>query len=98
MLNSLPSGRTTLVTRPRLAPLLAIPSIVTVISSPTLNDLAVIPKLISVDGAFHSPIHCTTSPFSSLASNFRKEWGLVQRHSVTTPLMVTVLLSYPAFP
>src|SRR5437773_854509 len=71
---------------------------VTVTSSPTLNDLAVMPKLISVDGLFHSPIHCTTLPFSSLASNFRNEWGYVQCHSVTTPSIVTVFLSYEAFP
>src|SRR5204863_9595256 len=98
ILNSWPSGSTTLMTRPRFAPLFASPVIVTVTSSPALNDLAVMPKLMSVDGLFHSPIHCTTLPFSSLESNFRNECGLVQRHSVTTPLIVTVLLSYEAFP
>src|SRR5262245_55927251 len=98
MLSSWPSGSTTLVTRARFAPFFDIPYIVTVTSSPALNDLAVMPKLISVDGAFHSPIQLTTLPFSSLESNLRKQCGLVQRHSVTAPLTVTVLVSYAALP
>src|SRR5207302_10492253 len=64
MLSSWPSGSMTLVTRPTGWPVLDIPVIVTVTSSPALNDFAVMPKLISVEGAFHSPSQCTTLPLS----------------------------------
>src|SRR6266704_7145872 len=98
MLSSCPSGSMTFVTRPTGCPVLDIPVMVTVTSSPALNDFAVMPKLIRVEGAFHSPSQCTKLPFSSLASNFRKVCGLVQTQAVTVPFTVTVLLSYAAFP
>src|SRR6267378_2159154 len=88
----------TLVIRPAGVPLFATADITTVTSSPALNVLAVKPKLTSVDGALFSQIQCTTLPFSSVTSTIRNECGFVHSHCVTFPLMVTVLLSYDAFP
>jgi hypothetical protein len=70
----------------------------TVTSSPGLNVFAVKPKLTRVDGALFSQTQCTMLPFSSFTWTFKKEWGFVQSHAVTVPLIVTSVLSYEAFP
>src|SRR5687767_16026082 len=77
---------------------LDVADITTVTSSPGLNVFAVKPKLTRVDGALFSQTQCTMLPFSSFTSTFKKEWGFVQSHAVTVPLIVTSVLSYEAFP
>src|SRR5579862_212026 len=73
-------------------------AITTVTISPGLKVFALKPKLISVEGAWFSQTQCVTLPLSSVTSTFKKVWGLVQSHAVTTPFMVTPFPSYDAFP
>src|SRR5258708_4632202 len=72
---------------------------VTVTSSPGLNVVLLQPSLTMSDGLVVSTAQCTAAPFSSFASNFKKQWGLDQIQSVTTTFKVTFLsVSYAAAP
>jgi hypothetical protein len=72
---------------------------VMVISSPGLNESRAQACLAISCGLLVSTTQWVSSPLSSFASNFRKQCGLAQSHSVTFPDTVTVLsLSYDAFP
>src|SRR3989442_86023 len=49
-------------------------------------------------GLWLSTAPCATLPLSSLTTNFRKQGGLDQFHSVTVPFSVRILSSKPAAP
>jgi hypothetical protein len=84
-------ARTTLRIRPTGAPFFT-GSTVTVTSSPALNEVRAQPLVVIETGFWVSAAHCLTIPLSSFASNFRKQCGLAQIHSVTTPFSV---ISFP---
>ena len=86
-----PFGRRTLRIRPTASPFLT-GSNLTVTSSPALNALLDHPRAVIATGFWVSTTQFRTAPVSSLASNFRKQCGLAQIHSVTTPLSV---ISFP---
>src|SRR5213079_3647644 len=66
-------------------------SIVTVTSSPALNDVRDHPRGVIDVGLCVSTAQFRTLPVSSFASNFRKQCGLLQIHSVTVPFNVISL-------
>src|SRR5207249_9770788 len=88
--NVWPLGSTTFRIRPTGAPLLTGWS-VTVTSSPALNEVRAHPRLVMSVGLLTSTAQFRTLPVSSFASNFRKQCGLAQIHSVTVPLSVSSL-------
>jgi len=47
-------------------------------------------KVLMSAGLLVSATQCTTPPLSSLTSNFRKQWGLAQNHSVTVPFRTSL--------
>src|SRR5712691_9144313 len=61
---------------------------VTVTSSPALNVCLLHPRSIMSGPLVVSVTQLTTLPLSSFTSNFRKQWGLAQNHSVTVPFIV----------
>src|SRR4029077_5711161 len=71
---------------------------VTVTSSPALNEVRAQPHWTMVDGACVSTAQWATLPLSFLTSNFRKQCGLDQTHSVTVPFNVMVFSSKLAVP
>src|SRR5216683_8328332 len=72
---------------------------VTVTSSPGLNECLLQPRLTMSDGLLASVTQCTTVLLSSFASNFRKQWGFAQNHSVTVAFTVIFFdVSYAAAP
>src|SRR5580700_4358580 len=73
--NVWPLGRTTLLRRPTGAPLFT-GCKVTVTASPALNEVRAQPSLVMSVGLLTSTAQFRTAPVSSLASNFRKQWGL----------------------
>src|SRR5262252_6974606 len=86
-----PFGSTTLLSRPTGAPLFTGCS-VTVTSSPNLNDVRAQPRRVMSVGLLTSTAQFRTPPVSSFASNFRKQCGFAQIHSVTVPLSVSSLV------
>src|SRR5205823_12014742 len=68
-------------------------SIVTVTSSPALNDVRDHPRGVIDVGLCVSTAQFRIVPVPSFASNFRKQWGLLQIHSVTVPFNVISLQS-----
>src|SRR6266571_4420967 len=86
--NVWPLGRITFLMRPTGAPLLTGCS-ATVTSSPALNDVRAQPRFVMSVGLLTSAAQFRTEPVSSFASNFRKQWGLAQIHSVTVPFKVS---------
>src|SRR5437867_2369618 len=74
------------------------PCKVNVTTSPDLNEVRVHPSALMVVGFWVSTAQFFTLPLSSLTSNFRKQWGLDQTHSVTVPFMVRILSSKLAAP
>src|SRR5713226_5655094 len=86
--NVWPLGRITFRMRPTGAPLLTGCS-ATVTSSPALNDVRAQPRFVMSVGLLTSAAQFRTEPVSSFASNFRKQWGLAQIHSVTVPFSVS---------
>src|SRR4029077_8365152 len=86
-----PPGRITLLRRPTGAPPLT-GCRVTVTSSPALNDVRAHPRAVMSVGLLTSTAQFRTVPVSSLASNFRKQWGFAQIHSVTGPFNVSSLV------
>src|SRR5262245_22179928 len=89
--NVLPSGSTTLRSRPIGAPFFT-GCRLTVTTSPTLNEERAQPRLVMSVGLLTSTAQFRTVPVSSIASNFRKQWGLAQIQSVTVPFSVKSLL------
>src|SRR6476660_2683444 len=85
-----PLGRTTVSSRP-IGWLFLTGSSVTVTSSPALNDVRDHPRCVIVVGVCVSTAQLRTFPVSSFASNWRKQWGLLQIHSVTVPFSVISL-------
>src|SRR5947209_14411080 len=85
--NVSPFGSTTRLRRPMGAPFLT-GCRVTVTSSPNLNDVRAQPSRVMSVGLLTSTAQLRTSPVSSFASNFKKQCGLAQIHSVTLPLSV----------
>src|SRR5712691_678844 len=83
-----PLGRITCLMRPTGAPFLTGCS-ATVTSSPALNDVRAQPRFVMSVGLLTSAAQFRTEPVSSFASNFRKQWGLAQIHSVTVPFKVS---------
>src|SRR5215831_3410492 len=83
--NVWPFGSTTLRNRPTGAPLFT-GCRVTVTSSPNLNDVRAQPRRVMSVGLLTSTAQLRTLPVSSFASNFRKQCGFAQIHSVTVPL------------
>src|SRR5439155_23698847 len=63
---------------------------VTVTSSPALKVCLLHPRSIMSGPLVVSVTQLTTLPLSSFTSNFRKQWGLAQNHSVTVPLRVSL--------
>src|SRR4030095_14975724 len=87
----LPSGSTTLRSRPMGAPFFT-GCRLTVTTSPTLNERRAQPRLVMSVGLLTSTAQFRTVPVSSIASNFRKQCGLAQIQSVTVPFSVKSLL------
>src|SRR5213593_4004655 len=85
-----PLGRMTCRIRPTGWPFLT-GSMVTVTSSPALNDDRDHPRPVIVVGPCVSTDQFRTPPVSSFALNFRKQCGLLQIHSVTVPFNVISL-------
>ena len=77
--------------RPTGAPLLTGCS-VTVTASPVLKDSRAQPLRDMSVGLPVSTTQLRTVPVSSLASNFRKQCGFAQIHSVTVPCRVSSLV------
>src|ERR1700726_3068505 len=93
-----PSASTTCSTRPTGAPFLTGMK-VTVTSSPGLNESLLQPRLTMSAGLLVGVAQCTMLLLSSFASNFRKQWGLAQNHSVTLAFTVIFfVVSYAAAP
>src|SRR5258708_3717422 len=85
--NVSPFASTTRLRRPSGAPFFTGCN-VTVTSSPNLNDDLAQPSRVMSVGLLTSTAQLRTSPVSSFASNFRKQCGLAQIHSVTLPFSV----------
>src|SRR6185503_11956201 len=83
-------GSSTVNIRPTGAPFFT-GSSVTVTASPGLNARRAKPRDSIVTGFCVSTAQFRMVPVSSFASNFRKQCGLAQIHSVTTPLSVISL-------
>ena len=83
-----PSGRVTLSIRATGAPFFA-GSTMTVTSSPALTIDRDRPRAVIETGFCVSATQFRTVPVSSIASNFRKQCGFAQIHSVTFPFSVT---------
>jgi hypothetical protein len=62
-------------------------STVAVTGSPTLNERRLQPRFTMSGGLLVSTTQFRTVPFASLTSNFRKQCGLDQTHSVTVPFI-----------
>src|SRR6185503_8920233 len=86
-LSVLPSGSATVRSRPMGAPFFT-GCRLTVTVSPTLNELRAQPRLVMSVGLLTSTAQLRTPPVSSIASNFRKQCGFAQIHSVTVPFSV----------
>src|ERR1044071_2091466 len=86
-LSALPSGSVTVRSRPIGAPFFT-GCRLTVTMSPTLNEDRAQPRLVMSVGLLTSTAQLRTVPVSSIASNFRKQCGLAQIHSVTVPFSV----------
>src|SRR5207237_7170538 len=63
----------------------------TVTGSPALKEVRRQPREDMVVGFWVSTDQLRTAPVSSFASNFRKQWGFAQIHSVTVPFSVSSL-------
>src|SRR5512145_2284737 len=75
--------------RPTGAPLLT-GVMVTVTTSPGLNDVRRYPAPVILVGLPVSRFQFLTEPESSLASSFKKQCGFAHSHSVSVPFNVTV--------